>query len=55
MNTLHHSHVTDSPSSLIDALNRYVEAGIDPAFDSDMDELERQFAEYRLGRAIDLN
>jgi hypothetical protein len=54
MNTLLHSDVTDSPSSLIDALNRYVEAGIDPAFDSDMDELERQFAEYRLGRASDL-
>jgi len=25
-----------------------MDAGIDPAFDSDMEELERQFAEYRL-------
>ena len=48
MNTLNHSQFTGSPSSLIDALNRYIEAGIDPAFDSDMEELERQFAEYRI-------
>jgi len=48
MNTLHHSHFTGSPYSLIDTLNRFIEAGIDPAFDSDMEELERQFAEYRL-------
>ena len=53
MNTLDHSQFTDSPSSLIDALNRYHDAGIDPAFDSDMEELERQFAEYRLNH--DLN
>jgi hypothetical protein len=50
MNTLDHSQFTDSSSSLIDALNRYHDAGIDPAFDSDMDEVERQFAEYRLTR-----
>lgn len=48
MNTLFHSYVMDSPPLLIDTLSRYAEAGIDPAFDSDMDELERQFAEYRL-------
>jgi len=48
MITLHHAQFTGSPSSLIDALNRYHDAGIDPAFDSDMEELERQFAEYRL-------
>jgi hypothetical protein len=48
MNTLHHSTFTGSPYSLIDTLNRFTEAGIDPAFDSDMEELERQFAEYRL-------
>jgi hypothetical protein len=53
MITVHHSPFTGSPSSLIDLLNRYDEAGVDPAFDSDMDELERQFAEYRL--ACDLN
>jgi len=38
----------DSPGSLTAALDRYAEAGIDPAFDSDMEELERQFAEIRL-------
>jgi hypothetical protein len=27
----------------------------DPAFDNDLDELERQFAEYRLALASDLN
>ena len=50
MITLHHSHFTGSPFGLIDALNRYSDAGIDPAFDSDMEELERQFAEYRVTR-----
>ena len=35
-------------SSFIATLDRYAEAGIDPAFDGDMDELERQFAEFRL-------
>lgn len=30
------------------ALERHVEAGIDPAFDAEMEELERQFAEIRL-------
>jgi hypothetical protein len=48
MITLHHSQFTGSPSNLTDSLNRYLDAGIDPAFDSDMEELERQFAEYRL-------
>jgi hypothetical protein len=48
MNTLHHSHFTGSPYCLIESLSRFVEAGIDPAFDSEMEELERQFAEYRL-------
>ena len=50
MHTLHHSSFTGSPLSLIDALNRYHDAGIDPAFDSDLDELERQFAEHRLSQ-----
>lgn len=27
----------------------------DPAFDNDLDELERQFAEFRLAVACDLN
>ena len=44
-------HDADGISSLIATLDRYAEAGVDPAFDSDMDELERQFAEVRLAQA----
>ena len=51
MITLHHTQFTGSPYCLIDTLNRYHDAGIDSAFDSDMEELERQFAEYRLTSA----
>ena len=35
-------------TSLIDRLERFHDAGIDPAFDADCEELERQFAELRL-------
>jgi hypothetical protein len=38
------------PNDLPDIIARiaaYAEAGIDPAFDSDMQELDRQFAELR--------
>jgi hypothetical protein len=38
-------------SNLRAALQRYDEAGIDPAFDADTEELERQFAEIRLSLA----
>ena len=38
----------DSTASFLATLDRYAEAGIDPAFDAEMDELERQFAEFRL-------
>lgn len=34
-------------SDLIAKLDAYADAGVDPAFDFDMDELERQFAELR--------
>jgi len=47
MNTFNHFD-SNCPSSLIATLDRYVEAGIDPAFDADMEELERQFAELRV-------
>ena len=50
MTTFNH-HAADGIFSLIAALDRYAEAGIDPAFDNDMDELERQFAELRLAQA----
>lgn len=46
MNTFNH-YSFDSMSDLTDALNAYAEAGIDPAFDSECEELERQFAELR--------
>ncbi len=47
MTTLHH-YTSDSISSLSAILDQYADAGIDPAFDAEMDELERQFAELRL-------
>ncbi len=47
MTTFHH-YTTDSVLNLTSALEQFAEAGIDPAFDTDMEELERQFAELRL-------
>jgi len=49
-NTINHT-ATDSLYSLTEALNRYTEAGIDPAFDAECEELERQFAELRFAQA----
>ena len=46
--TMFNHYAGDSISSLIATLDRYAEAGIDPAFDGDMEELERQLAELRL-------
>ena len=50
MNTLNHSTI-HSIVNLSASLEAFAEAGIDPAFDSDMDELERQFAELRFTQA----
>lgn len=36
------------PCDLVATLDAFTEAGIDPAFDADMQELERQFAELRV-------
>jgi hypothetical protein len=47
MTTFNH-HAGDSLVNLIATLDRFTEAGIDPAFDDDMEEAERQFAELRL-------
>jgi hypothetical protein len=47
MTTLNH-YATDSLSGLSATLQHYADAGIDPAFDADMEELERQFAELRV-------
>lgn len=35
------------PSDLLAALQHYDDAGIDPAFDCEVEELERQFQELR--------
>jgi hypothetical protein len=45
MPTFHYSF--DNQFDLNAALQRFHDAGLDPAFDSDMEELERQFAELR--------
>jgi hypothetical protein len=37
----------DNPSDLIRTLDAFNDVGVDPAFDSDMEELERQFQELR--------
>jgi len=37
----------NAPSDVLAALQAYDDAGVDPAFDSDMEELERQFQELR--------
>ena len=47
MTTFNH-YAGDSFTHLIATLDRFHEAGIDPAFDDDMEEAERQFAELRL-------
>jgi hypothetical protein len=46
MPTFHYSF--NSQTDLITALQVINDAGIDPAFDSDAEELERQFQELRL-------
>ena len=46
--TMFNHYANDSSSNLIATLDRYADAGIDPAFDTGMEELERQFADLRL-------
>ena len=45
------NHHFDNICSLIATLDHYAVAGINPAFDGDLEELERQFAEIRLTQA----
>ena len=47
MTTRYH-HTADHLHQLTITLQCYTDAGIDPAFDMEMEELERQFAELRL-------
>lgn len=53
MSSLNH-YTFDSISELSDTLNAYHDAGIDPAYDSEMEELERQFAELRISQSREL-
>jgi len=50
MNTLNRPSF-DTISDLIANLTRFADAGIDPAFDNECEELERQFAELRFTSA----
>jgi hypothetical protein len=43
----------DNTSDHIAAIQQFHDAGIDPAFDSEMEELERQFAEFRFNSATE--
>ena len=47
MNTAHRSHSTDTNSRLVSLLDQFP-AGCDPDFDTDLEPLEREFAELRL-------
>ncbi len=47
MTTLQH-YTADHLHQLTAMLQGYADAGIDPAFDMEMEELDRQFAELRL-------
>ncbi len=46
MNTINQPSF-ETVSDLIAALERFADAGIDPAFDAECEELERQFSELR--------
>jgi hypothetical protein len=48
-------HTTNSVFlRLMDEFERF-DGACDPAFDNDLEEMERQFAEFRLASANDLN
>jgi hypothetical protein len=51
------NHATDINSELLRVITAIEEfdGACDPAFDNELDELERQFAELRLALANDLN
>ena len=48
------THVVSELARLTFAMEEF-DGACDPAFDNDLDELERQFAEFRLALASDLN
>jgi hypothetical protein len=53
MPTFHYNF--DKQSDLIAAIERFHDAGVDPAFDNELEELERQFAELRLSPSREPN
>ena len=54
MQHMTHLELNSALLNLMAAFDDY-DGAIDPAFDNDLDELERQFAELRLVHACDLN
>jgi hypothetical protein len=48
MTMFKHAYPGDSFSGLVATLDQLAAAGIDPEFDTGLEELERQFAEHRL-------
>jgi len=48
------THVSSELARVTFAIEEF-DGACDPAFDNDLDELERQFAEFRLTLANDLN
>lgn len=48
--TTFNDHFTGILPDLIATPGAFDEAGVDPAFDSDSEELDRQFAENQIGR-----
>jgi hypothetical protein len=53
MNSQEQFESSESACDLIATLQQFADAGIDPAFDAELDELERQFAELRCTRLND--
>jgi hypothetical protein len=50
----HPTHIVSELFRLTSAIEEF-DGACDPAFDGDLDELERQFAELRLAQFRDLN
>jgi hypothetical protein len=51
----HYSANFVSQMSRVTSAIKAFDGACDPAFDNDLDELERQFAEFRLALASDMN
>jgi len=47
MHNIHHSHPGESAYSLISRFDQF-HPGCDPDFDNDLQEVERQLAEFRM-------